>query len=52
MFLGFGFEGSPFIDTSPHGAAFALIIADVMLEKMNWTPEPPAPGPRPPTFKP
>jgi hypothetical protein len=37
LFLGFGTEGSTFIDTSPHGAAFALIIADIMLEGMNWT---------------
>ncbi|MFO7962065.1 MAG: SGNH/GDSL hydrolase family protein [Nitriliruptoraceae bacterium] len=37
LFLGFGTEGSTFIDTSPYGAAFALIIADVMLEEMNWT---------------
>ncbi|MFO7961831.1 MAG: SGNH/GDSL hydrolase family protein, partial [Nitriliruptoraceae bacterium] len=37
LFLGFGTEGSTFIDTSPHGAAFALIIADIMLEEMHWT---------------
>jgi hypothetical protein len=38
-FLGFGTEGSTFVDTSTHGAAFALIIADIMLEEMNWTDE-------------